>query len=222
MSVLFSFHYLWTAFFLTAWIGYPYSPGYVMTIHFLTQTILYLAGFDISGNETLFWGWQALISALGMIAGLLILKPKHKPGSLLTWKNKYSWLYFICSLLACLAIQLMYANFPPLQSSPAGQAGVGLAVTFVLSFFLIGMIWYGLTRVKYNHWCEWRTAFFKRWFFFTALLQLLFYTTLTGLDEMWVAVISGGSVIVIAFISLMLCKRRINVRIRYFTNEINK
>jgi len=211
--VLFSFHYLVTAFFLSVWIGYPYAPGYVMAIHFLVQMSLFLAEFDITGDETLFWGWQALVSLLGMIGGLLLLKTKHKPQSLLTWKNKYTWMYFITSLALWLAAQLFYAYFPPTMG-PAGEVGLGVAVTFILSFIIIASIWYGLTRVKYMHWCHWKAHFFQRWLFFTALMQLLFYIALTEFDELWVALVSGGSVIVLAGGSLMMFKRKIRVRIK--------
>ena len=198
--VLFSFHYLVTTFFISIWVGCPHGFSWTMLIYFLTQMIYFLAGGDI-GDGTLFWGWQTLVAFLGTLSGQIL---SQKSPRLLVYNSVYSWLYFVFSLAASLGAQLLYANFPPLSTVPSGQAGVGVTVTFILSFIIILAVWYGVSRVDSPP----RLHFFKRWLFFTALMQLLFFITLSGLDELWVAIISGGSVVILGAISITMRPRK--------------
>lgn len=184
--MLFSFHYLVTAFFLAVWLQ---SLSWVMLTHFTFQMVWFLAGGSVS-DPTLFWGWQALVSLLGTLGGLFIGRRR-----LLTIYNLYSWLYFVCSLAAYVAAQLLYANFPPFAGLPAGEQGLGLTVTLIIHLVVIAAIWYGVAREHHHR------RLFGRWLGFTLLLEVLFFIALTGWAEVWVAITVGGSVALVVIIS---------------------
>lgn len=193
-KMLFSFHYFSTAGFLAVWTR---SLSWPMLIHYVFQMSYFLAGGQVT-DESLFWGWQALVSLTGTLMGLFI---GDRP---LLDANVYSWLYFIVSLAAYLGAQLMYAYFPPFPGSPAGQQGVGLTVTVILSVIIIGAIWYGMSR-EHKSWHSW---LFGRWVLFTLFSQLLFFIALTGWAEVWLAISIGGGSAVLAFISWWFAGRK--------------
>jgi len=185
--VLFSFHYAVTAFFLATWW---HSVLAVMIVHFAFQGIYYAAGASVSlSQEGLFWGWQALASGLGAMAGFNVARER-----ILLFTNWYSWIYFLLSLAAFLGAQLFYAFYPPLSTLPAGQAGVGVAMTFILTILIVLFIWYGNSREK-EPWGHYLT-----WAFLFGLLELLFYISLSGLAEIWVSFIAGGATLVAAIL----------------------
>jgi len=189
--VLFSFHYAVTSFFLATWW---HSVWWVLVVHFVFQAIFFAIGANVAaGQEALFWGWQALVTALGALAGLHV---GNTP--ILLVLNGYSWAYFVLSLAAFLGAQLFYAFYPPLNTVPAGQAGVGLAVTFILTVIIILATWYGNSREK-EPW-----GYYLHWACLFGLLEFLFYITLSGLAEVWVALIATGSTLLIAFCSFHL------------------
>ena len=189
--MLFSFHYLVTAFFLAVWWR---SFSWVMLTHFTFQTIWFLAGGSIP-DPTLFWGYQALISLIGTVGGRWI---GRRP--LLT--GLYSLLYFVFALGAYLAAQLLYAYYPPFSGLPAGQQGLGLTVTLVLSLVIIVATWYGVAREHRHH------RLFGRWLGFTFLMQALFFIALTGWDERWVAISVGGGVALLVVISYLVRRKK--------------
>jgi len=194
--VLFSFHYAVTAFFLATWW---HSVLAVMAVHFAFQGIFYAAGASVPPDmRALFWGWQALSSGLGALAGIYIGKYP-----ILLVRNWYSWIYFVFSLAAFLGAQLLYAFYPPLSGVPAGQAGVGLATTFILTVIIVLCVWYGNSR-EHRPW-----GHYWRWTLLFALMELLFYIALTGLAEIWVSFIAAGSTLVVASVTFHMCKPRV-------------
>lgn len=205
--VLYSFHYVTVAFFLSVWTR---SLSWTMLIYFLVQMSLVLAGFSVvpASDTALFWGWQTLAAFLGFLAGFFVgPRPILKTGDL------YAWLYLIGSLAAWVAAELLYAYFPPLPSVPAGRAGLGLALTFVGHVVIIFFIWYGMSREHGRL----RNRVFWRWMAFTALLELLFFIALAGFAEIWIALIAGGSVTVLALATLWFWpfrSRRGNPKVR--------
>ena len=183
--MLLSFHYLVTSFFLAVWWQ---SFSWVLLIHFAFQTIWLLSGGSIS-NVILFWGWQTLVSILGAIAGIFVgVRP------LFVLSDIYSWLYFICSLAVYVAIQLVYAYFPPFPGKPAGQQGLGLSFTLIVHLIIIGSIWYGVSR-EHMH----RNLFFK-WAVLTFIMEILFFIALSGWPEIWLAITLGGSIAILSVI----------------------
>jgi len=161
----------------------------------VVQTILFFAAPPT--DTSLFWGWNTLLAFIGAVAGHYV---GFKP--LFVFANVYSYLYFITSVAALVGAQVLYAKFPPISTVPAGQAGLGVSLTFLLNVLIIFCIWYGVSR-EHLHRTNWK--FFGRWLVLTAFLTLLMFLGLTDLDEVWVAYISGGVVVFLSvFFHLIL------------------
>ena len=195
--MLFSFHYLATSFFLTVWSRHVM---WVLLTYYIFQTIYYFAAAPT--DTTLFWGWQTLVSVIGSLAGYFV---GFRP--LFVYNKVLSYFYFIVSLAAYIGAQVFYAKFPPFPGVPAGQEGLGVTLTFLLTILIIFCVWYGVSR---EHLRRTTWHFFGVWLLLSSLGILLMFVALTGLDEIWVTLISGGAMLLFAAILYLIRLRRIH------------
>ena len=195
---LFSYHYLVVSFFISVWLGYPTSFFVVIPLHYVVQTILWASGLDLMGLTDIFWGYQGLVTLLGILVAKSYSK-LMQPLPLLKIEAGYegSFIKFFISLAAFLGSQLLYSEFPPPNSS------FGIIFSMLTSFIILMGTWYSLTfveKAEHN-----RPMFFMGWFLVIAAMQLMFYFTYTGLDETWAAMIAAAPPLIV--LGIMNCMK---------------
>ena len=209
MVLLHNFHYLISTFALTVWTQ---SPFIIFLIYYIFQTILFFGGITTTpSDQSNLWGYQSIVALIGIASGVVFYCITNMP-RLLHFRAAYigMWGKFLLWLLVFGIAQILYAIYPiqvdpfvleiPTTGSPWGlifTMGIHVAIMACLWFSLLweDVIWKNYEGVN---------VLFFAWIALLTVMELLFFTSYI-LTEVYVAMISGGAILLILFIILMLC-----------------
>lgn len=211
MSVIPSFSYASTAFYLSAWIPLDgVLPWYHMGVFVLLaiiQRIFVVAGGAID-DPGVFWGWQALLTLAGVAVGYGLqlatrapILAQIKPG----WETT-SLIRLPLMTALYVAAQLHYAFVLP-PSSPWGLLGTTAATSVVV---ILTCAW--LLQDPYvasSEGADRLIGYFSVWFLGNLVLCSLFWTVYADLISELVAgfIACGGALVTVVVVGL-LCRCR--------------
>lgn len=205
--VLFSFHYALTSFWIGVWAGWPAGVPVVVALHYGLQLVLWAAGLNTAPTDV-FWGWQALISFCGALLAMLFLWLSGRTAvgahALLevTPGHEVVWVKGALATAAYVAIQLLYAHYPPPSSA------YGLVFTVVATLVLFAVLWNSLLfEGKTLGEDRFPLLFFAAWAALTVVVEGGFYLAYTALAEHWVALVALGIGAAAAILADLLHRR---------------
>jgi hypothetical protein len=176
-------HYVATAFGLTVW---THAPGTIMGLVFLFQGILYEADIDVPDYDDFIF-WQMLATLGGVLVGWVLLLVTRAP-RMLVFQVSYVgvWGQFVLWLVFFLAVQLLYAFFPP-PTWPWGVIGLCVGHLFVQ-----GVLWWvvqynTIVFDRYRH----RKYFFGLWTLVLFAMEAAFFLRYVLIDR-WTAYVAIG------------------------------
>lgn len=199
-----SYSILLTAFWLSFWIPVdwivPIYHAWVFVVIGLYQRIYFLAGGTITDTAE-FWGWQYLITFIGILIGVTIQWITMPPPLLSTrhgWESDVFIKFPILTLLY-LAAQIWFLRLPP----PDNPWGILLTILSTTVIIVIAWAW------SYDQ--PWRdrdtvnTYMFWLWIFaVNFMLQAFHFLLYTSLESKWVSIIAAGGTLILLIISQVL------------------
>lgn len=136
------FHYLVTAFWLSVWIPVDYViPWYHAIVWFVlhaTQVTIFVIDPDVLPTPSIFWGYGALSTLLGIIMGV-VFQWTTKPPKLISSRHGWEATVFVkAPALTALFIgaQVYYGKLPP-QDGTAW----GIVLTSILTCVVVAVTW---------------------------------------------------------------------------------
>lgn len=205
MIEILQLHFVLTAFWLSVWIPVDYVlPLYHGVVWFalaLVQRIIFVIDNDVRPSATVYWGYSALSTLLGITLGVLF-QWCVKPPVLLSRKPGFEARVFVkAPVLTALFVgaQVFYGKLPPQEDSPWG-----IILTAILTSVVIVVTWawsydepslHDTTTANADTYSS-----FLWWIGVNATLVLLFLLGYTSLAEETVALIAGGGTIVLLLV----------------------